>query len=321
MLEFSPGRFKMPARPKKRRMSAKPSEIPASIPRDRPLRVLLVEDDRDDAVLFEKALHNLGGLKFELTVVHSYADGAEKSRSGSFDLHFVDLRLGLDSGLRLVTETLAHDNRKAFVIITGAGDERLAADAIRKGAADYLPKAALTKEVLLQCIANCYTVPENRTIKLQLEYRPAFDKQTDVYSHELFLRAARNRLAANLGVGASWCLLVIDIDHFKQIRDEKIASNALRLVAQAIRASLSDTEPVGRCGPDEFCVLLSCSGISEAADVAEEIRAAVERSTQFTVSIGVACHAAASADLDGLVREAAQAVQEAAEQGHNQVRP
>ena len=301
-------------------MSAKTTEIPATIPRDRPLRTLLVEDDRDDALLFSKALSKLSGLKFELTVVHSYADGVEKSRNGSFDLHFVDLRLGQDSGLKLVTEALAHDNRKPFVIITGAGDERLAADAIRKGAADYLPKAELKPEVLLQCISNCYAVPENRTIKLQLEYRPAFDKQTDVYSHELFLRAARNRLAANLGTGAHWCLLVIDIDNFKQIRDQKVASKALRLVAQAIRASLSDTEPVGRCGPDEFCVLLNCSGVTEAAELAEEIRAAVERSTQFTVSIGVSSHPAATADLDRLVREAADAARHAAEDGHNQVR-
>jgi diguanylate cyclase len=295
------------------------SEIPTNIPRDRPLSVLLIEDDRDDALIFSRVLASLPGLKFELTAVHSYAEGVEKSRNGSFDLHFVDLRLGADSGLRLVTETLAHDSRKAFVIITGAGDERLAADAIRKGAADYLPKAALTQEVLLQCIINCFKVPENRTIKLQLEYRPAFDKQTDVYSHELFLRAARNRIAANLGIGACWCLLLIDIDNFNQIRDEKVASNALRLVAQAIRASLSDTEPVGRCGPDEFGVLLSCSGTTEAAQVAEEIRAAVERTTQFTVSIGVSSHAAASTDLDGLVREAAEAARQAAEQGHNQV--
>jgi diguanylate cyclase len=303
------------------RMSLMPSEIPANIPRNRALRVLLVEDDREDAMIFGAALARLPGLTFELTAVHSYTEGLDRARNGNFDLHFVDLHLGGESGMRLVTETLAHENRKAFVIITGAGDERLAADAIRKGAADYLPKAALTQEVLLQCVINCFTVPEHRTIKLQLEYRPAFDKQTDVYSHELFLRSARNRLAANLGIGAHWCLLAIDIDNFKQTRDEKVASNALRLVAQAIRASLADTEPVGRCGPDEFCVLLSCSGIDEAAEVAEEIRAAVERSTQFTVSIGVSCQPAASADLDGLVREAAQAAREAAEQGHNQVRP
>jgi diguanylate cyclase (GGDEF)-like protein len=296
-------------------MPVQPPDVSPKIPR-RELRVLHVDDDTEDAMLFGHFLKRVPGVKFQLSKAHNFDDGLKLAREGDFDLHFVDMRLGGDSGLDLMKHVLREKPDKSFVIITGAGDERLAADAIRQGACDYLPKASLNEEVLLQCITNCYTVPENRVIKLQLEYRPAFDKQTDVYSHDLFMRAARNRMAANLGTGGHWCLLVIGIDDFDAGDDAEAASQTLRLVAQAVRATLSDTEPVGRCGASHFCVLLSCSGIDEATQLGEQIRAEVERSTDVTVSIGISGQPASKADLDELLAKASAMLDDG---GSNQV--
>jgi diguanylate cyclase (GGDEF)-like protein len=296
-------------------MPLQPTEMPATIP-NRELRVLHIDDDEEDAMIFGKVLARLKGLKFQLSSAHNFEMGLKLAREGDFDLHFVDLRLGGASGLELMKQALRDQPNRAFVIITGAGDERQAADAIRQGACDYLPKASLNEEVLQQCITNCYTVPENRVIKLQLEYRPAIDKQTDVYSHDLFMRTARNRVAANLGTGGHWSVLMIEIDKFGTITDPKVASQTLRFVAQAVRATLSDTEPVGRCGANQFCVLMSCSGIEESMQLAEQIRAEVERSTNVTVSIGVSAQSAATADLDDLMSRASEVIGDG---GNNQV--
>lgn len=298
-------------------MPTKHGEIPDQVPRDRPLRVLLVDDDRDDALLFAKALKGMTTLRSELTVVQTYAEGLKRAREGGFDVHFVDLRIGPESGLGLMAAVLEDSPRKPFVVITGTGDERMAADAIRKGAADYLPKASLSPNTVLECIFNCYSLRESSTIELQIEERPAFDKQTDVYSRDLFLSAARNRIAAGLAPGDHWCMLLIEIDGFSDIQDQTEAARVLRLVAQAIRVSLSDTEPVGRCDPYRFCLLISCSGIDEGMQLAEQIRLEVQRSTPATVSIGVAATLNAMTDLDTLLNKAATAAARAADNGRN----
>ncbi|MBE0705034.1 MAG: GGDEF domain-containing protein [Afipia sp.] len=70
-------------------------------------------------------------------------------------------------------------------------------------------------------------------------------------------------------------LLVIDIDHFKQINDtfgHDCGDVALATVAQAIKESVREFDVVGRIGGEEFCVLLPGASQERAAAIAERIR-------------------------------------------------
>src|SRR5262249_59044889 len=57
-----------------------------------------------------------------------------------FDLAFLDLRLGDESGLELIPRLLAQDARLEIVVITAYATFETAVEAIRRGARDYLPK-------------------------------------------------------------------------------------------------------------------------------------------------------------------------------------
>lgn len=75
--------------------------------------------------------------------------------------------------------------------------------------------------------------------------------------------------------GAQAALLVIDIDHFKQINDtygHESGDLALSSVASAIKASVREFDVVGRIGGEEFGVLLPGASQDRAAIIAERIR-------------------------------------------------
>ncbi|MBI1398625.1 GGDEF domain-containing protein [Hyphomonas sp.] len=73
-------------------------------------------------------------------------------------------------------------------------------------------------------------------------------------------------------------LLVIDVDHFKSVNDRfghAKGDEALKLIADAIRSTVRDTDLVGRVGGEEFCVFMHGQSPELAAEAAERIRAAV----------------------------------------------
>ena len=124
-------------------------------------------------------------------------------------------------------------------------------------------------------------------------------------------------------------LLIIDADDFKQVNDRfghQQGDAALKLISEAIRASVRPTDLVGRVGGEEFGVYLVGADIGIADQVAERIRLAVSR-LQFaptgeiyplSVSIGGATFAF-HADFTDLYRHADQRLYEAKSSGRDRV--
>lgn len=96
------------------------------------------------------------------------------------------------------------------------------------------------------------------------------------------------------------CLMIIDIDHFKQVNDQYghiVGDQVIQLVAERLKANVRATDLLVRYGGDEFLVLIENIQMQQALIVADKIRAeVVERyiltalgdQIQISVSIGVA---------------------------------
>jgi diguanylate cyclase (GGDEF)-like protein len=93
-------------------------------------------------------------------------------------------------------------------------------------------------------------------------------------------------------------VLIFDIDHFKRINDtygHAAGDQVLQRIARTCRMELRADDQLGRVGGEEFLALLSAATGEQARDVAERLRAAVERtdfssiapSLRVTISIGV----------------------------------
>jgi two-component system cell cycle sensor histidine kinase/response regulator CckA len=101
------------------------------------LRLFLIEDDDDHALLIRKSLERVG---HEVTQCRTAADALIVIGQTTFDLVLLDNLLPDMSGLDLL-RTLAREGVTVPVLmVTATGDERLAASVLRAGALDYLVK-------------------------------------------------------------------------------------------------------------------------------------------------------------------------------------
>ena len=119
---------------------------------DRPVRVLLVDDDEDDYVMTRDMLSEVGRGRFRLDWLCSYDDALAAVRRAEHDVYLLDYRLGAHSGLDILRETAGDTRRAPMILLTGQGDDEVDADAMRAGASDYLVKGRIEASILARSI-------------------------------------------------------------------------------------------------------------------------------------------------------------------------
>ncbi|MDQ5898464.1 MAG: two-component system, cell cycle response regulator [Pseudomonadota bacterium] len=88
-----------------------------------------------------------------------------------------------------------------------------------------------------------------------------------------------------------WCLVMIDIDRFKQINDchtHVVGDEVLRAVAQLLRHVLRRNDLAARLAGDEFVLILPCTGAPVARQVIERLRGEIARHDWSALSPGLA---------------------------------
>jgi NtrC-family two-component system response regulator AlgB len=101
------------------------------------MNVLIIDDDLGIRETLGAALENLGHKVEKAT---SQASAEKKLRSESFEVAFLDIRLGSENGLDMLPDLLRISPRLAVVIITAYSSVETAVLAIQRGAFDYLAK-------------------------------------------------------------------------------------------------------------------------------------------------------------------------------------
>lgn len=128
---------------------------------DRSIRVLLVEDNGEDARLVREALREVRNARFELVHVERLSEALRRLSDDRFDVVLLDL--SLPDGERLDTVIRVHQHAKGVpvVVLTGFDDEAMAVKALREGAQDYLVKGELNGNLLARAMR--YAVERKRT--------------------------------------------------------------------------------------------------------------------------------------------------------------
>src|SRR5438552_2006340 len=104
-----------------------------------PARVLLIEDSAETARLLAGAL-GAGSDPFEVTAAGSARDGLEQLARSQVDCVLLDYRLPDADGLECLRKIRQRDPDLPVIVITGAGSEEVAVEAMKLGASDYLVK-------------------------------------------------------------------------------------------------------------------------------------------------------------------------------------
>jgi len=118
---------------------------------DRPFRVLVIDDDTVDRMAIQRALKRWA-VATEVQEAENGVLGLEALTKLSLDSVFLDYRLPPSDGLRVLEQARAAGVMTPIVMLTGEGDELLAAEVLRCGASDYLSKQHLTTEALTKSI-------------------------------------------------------------------------------------------------------------------------------------------------------------------------
>jgi len=110
------------------------------------VKILLVEDNQADARLFSELLAELSGRPIALSTVATL-DAALKI-VGEHDVVFLDLSLPDAHGVATVTKMVNAARTVPIVVLTGNEDSKIAVEAMKAGAQDYLTKGEITPTLI-----------------------------------------------------------------------------------------------------------------------------------------------------------------------------
>ena len=186
---------------------------------------------------------------------------------------------------------------------------------------------------------------DRRFKNLEIQHQLAITrKQSDIYrelastdfltsllNRRRFLEIAEIALQQARNEGRPMALIMLDVDHFKDMNDRyghEVGDAVLASVAATLKRSLRQGDIAGRYGGEEFVVLISDLSSQRSLSIVERMRQAVEQhsvdvgqtSVQVTISLGVvSIDPAHPLPLSVLINRADQALYQAKQQGRNRV--
>jgi diguanylate cyclase (GGDEF)-like protein len=295
-------------------------------------RVLVVEDNDLERMLIRQRLRS---DPIELFEAATGAAAIELARSVAPDLILLDLDLPDVSGFDVIHQLKEDPATRSIpvIFVSAYGSTESKVRALDLGAIDFVTKPF---------------DPAELRARLRVAFRLKFQQDLlEKQAHLDSLTGLANRLAMRERLDAEWSacrrrgtplsLLIADVDHFKRINDRyghAAGDEALRRVAEALRAVARASDLVARFGGEEFVLIAPDCDLAGALGLAERAREQVEglrlmfdaTAHALTASVGAATspaelpvEASAPETPDDLLNRADRALYEAKSSGRNAV--
>ena len=283
--------------------------------------VLSVDDDGELRELLHELISQMGHAS---VTAADGVDALEKMKEEQFDIVITDINMPRLNGVGLIKRIASDYSDTDVIAITGYQTEYNYTDIIALGASDFISKPINIDEFE----AKIKRIVRERNMRFELRRLSTCDALTGLYN-----RRHLDENLANEAIRASrqhydLYLLLIDIDNFKVYNDKyghQQGDRLLKELAQIISRSIRENVDSGyRYGGDEFAATILHANPKQALMVAERLRAEynAKNLVPTSLSIGIAklknSHGTLEEDLEGLIREADQALYLAKNNGGDQ---
>ena len=298
------------------------------------LRVLIAEDDKVSRRVLEMHLKKWG---YETWSACDGDDAARLLKEPDVPrLVVLDWMMPGRDGLSLCREIRARgDEPYTYVIIlTAKGGKEDVVEGLDAGADDYITKPFDAQELRVRLRAGHRIIElqdELIRVREELRERATHDPLTGLLNRGAILDFLNRELSRCDRDGTPLSLVMVDIDHFKDINDahgHPVGDVVLRDLSATMRGSVRRYDGVGRYGGEEFLLVLPGAQSTGASIQAERLRSRIESHpietdsgvVAVTASVGVATwDASAPVSLDCLLKAADDALYRAKDGGRNRV--
>lgn len=295
-------------------------------PATEPVKVLLAEDDPTQRLVLAHLVRNAG------YVVETASDGESalaRILEVTFDILITDLDMpGLD-GSRLCQRIRAASlaNYLYILMLTAHTGDKDVAAGLEAGADDFVRKPANPVELLARLKNG------SRIVKLQREaYQNSItDALLGVFNRRYLIHQLRCEVWRAHRYQRPLTVLMIDLDHFKQINDRfghSAGDQVLVGFARKTRGLIRASDWFARFGGEEFVIVLPETPLGVAEQVAEKVRCELEAAPfvlasaehRVTASFGVAALTLGSDEnSDVVLGRADKALYRSKQEGRNRI--
>ena len=285
--------------------------------------VLVVDDDPDKRMLLTVALQMAG---YEVRTANDGEQGLVAVESFQPDLIITDVMMPKMDGYELARRIRANPQTRFLPIIIQTAARNDAQDLRRGSEVGALGYITDPTDIDL-LLARARTLLDFKRYLDTCEEEAFTDHLTGLANRRLFERQLAREVSRTLRYSRPFCLLLLDIDNFKQVNDthgHDAGDEAIRRLSLTLQAGTRGIDLAARIGGEEFAVILPETDFEGGVDVAERLRIAISEMEipnvgRITASFGVAEFPLSAATGRELITVADAALYEAKRGGRDRV--
>lgn len=294
-------------------------------------RIVVADDSLVMRAVVRRCLDDHG---YDVIEAEDGAAALEACQASNPTVALLDIEMPIMNGYQVLAAMKADADLADIpvVFLTGRTDTTDIVEGLRLGAHDYLKKPFEPAEL----IARVSAAARLRALQDELRQRNAeldalgrIDALTGLSNRRHGQESLDRRVSIARRHGITLSVLMIDVDHFKQVNDTEghlVGDVVLRIVAARLRTALDAQHQLVRWGGEEFVALAAGLDDAAVADLAERLRTviceapfAVDESRSLSITVSLGCVSGRVDALSDVLQAADEALYEAKRNGRNRV--
>jgi len=239
-----------------------------------------------------------------------------------YSFFLVDLVLPEISGEEVIIQLRKKKKDSVIIVVSGITNFKTISHAMMYGADDYISKPYDNSIFMARFKANARTY----FLYKELEKRAVTDGLTGLYNHRYIYDYVGTNIKEKEKRGCSFCVLLIDIDHFKVVNDtygHQVGDLVLMTLSEFFAEAFGENAVCGRYGGEEFMAVLKNTKLEEGLKIVNAFREKImeteypDQDFKITISGGLVEHSIeTSAEI---IKKSDDLLYKAKEGGRNQI--